>query len=88
VRPVVTLQIVKLQIARHYGGAQKIGGISETRYKSENDNHGDEMGDSGICTRHDHVSGLMREEGRSAATPAAARAYGSHGLAVGEPEHS
>src|SRR5208283_5807727 len=52
------------------------------------DTNDGEMEHPGVRTRDDHVSGRMREEGRSAAAPAAARANRSHGLAVGEPEYS
>src|SRR5208337_1951512 len=55
--------------------------------RNENDTRHDEMGHPGIHTRHDHVPGRMREEGRSAAAPAATRANRSHSLFVGEPEY-
>jgi hypothetical protein len=80
VRPVVKLQIVKLQIARHYVGAQKRG-TSEAR----NENDDSEMQHPGIHTEYNRVSGRMREEGCSAAATPAARTKRSHCLALGEP---
>jgi hypothetical protein len=51
---------VNLQIARHHAGAQKTGGISEARHNNENDNNNDdEMANSRIRNRHDHVPGRM-----------------------------
>jgi len=84
VRPVVKLQIVNLQIARHGAGAQKTGGISEAR--NNNDNNDNEMGYPRICACHDHVPGRMPQESRPAATPAATYSSRSHRLAVREPE--
>jgi len=82
VRPVVKLQIVKLQIARHGAGAQKTGGISEARNNGNNEN--DEMAYARIRTRHDHVLGRLRKEGRPAAAPPPTRTHRSPSLVVGE----
>jgi len=85
VRPVVKLQIVKLQIARHGAGAQKTGGISEAR--NNNDSNDNEMGSPRICTCHDRLPRCMPQEGpASAAASAAIRSTCSHRLVVGEPE--
>ena len=78
---------MNLQTARHHAGAQKTGGISEARNNNENDNNNDdEMAHSPIRTRHDHVPGRLRKEGRPAAAPAATHTRRSHSLVVGEPE--
>src|SRR6202521_1376837 len=56
--------------------------------EARNHDDTDEMEHPRICTRHDHVPGRMREEGRSAATPATPLTDGSHSLALGESEYT
>src|ERR1700675_3511585 len=56
--------------------------------EARNNDDTDEMEYPRIRTRHDHVPGRMREEGRSAAAPTATLADRSHGLIVGESEYS
>src|ERR1700730_2921744 len=55
--------------------------------EARNDDDTDQMEHRRIRTRHDHVPGRMREEGRSPATPTATLADRSHGLIVGESEY-
>src|SRR6266403_841237 len=56
--------------------------------EARNDDDTDEMEHPRSRTRHNHVPGRMREEGRPSAAYAPTRTDGSHGFAVGEPEYS
>src|SRR4029077_18172541 len=56
--------------------------------EARNDDDTDQMEHRRVRTRHDHVLGRVREEGRSAAAYTATRIDGSHGLSVGESEYS
>src|ERR1700675_270693 len=56
--------------------------------EARNDDDTDEMEHPRTRTRHDHVPGRMREEGRSAAAHAPTRTDGSNRFAVGKPEYA
>jgi hypothetical protein len=69
-------------------GAQKERGSGEARNENENRNYDDEMGDPGIHTGRDHVTGRMRKEEATATATATTRADCSDSLAVSESKHS
>src|SRR5882762_793845 len=56
--------------------------------EARNDDDTDQMEHRRSRTRHHHVPGRMREEGRSSAAHTATRTDTAHSLAVGEPEYS
>src|ERR1700674_2318138 len=56
--------------------------------EARNDDDTDEMEHPHIRTRHDHIPGRMRQEGRSPAPHTAALTDGPHSFAVGESEYS
>src|ERR1700704_5422115 len=56
--------------------------------EGRNDDDTDQMEHRRSRTRHHHVPGRMREEGRSPAAHTATRTDTAHSLAVSEPEYS